>query len=77
MRYYKSPDIITKKHFLVDTIWPVKGSKGNEYSVKMHEKGFTCECLGFTYNGKCKHTSYVTSLLINEDYPKYSNDRNS
>ena len=72
MRYYKSPDIITKKHFLVDTIWPVKGSKGNEYSVKMHEKGFTCECLGFTYNGKCKHTTQVISSLTNETYPKYS-----
>ena len=71
MRYYKSPDIITKKHFLVDTIWPVKGSKGNEYSVKMHEKGFTCECLGFTYNGKCKHTSQVISSLTNEEYPRY------
>ena len=71
MRYYKSPDIITKKHFLVDTIWPVKGSKGNEYSVKMHEKGFTCECLGFTYNGKCKHTTQVTSHLTNENYPRY------
>jgi hypothetical protein len=71
MRYYKSRDIITKKHFLVDTIWPVKGSKGNEYSVKMHEKGFTCECLGFTYNGKCKHTTQVISSLTNEEYPRY------
>jgi hypothetical protein len=71
MRYYKSPEITTKNHFLVDTIWPVKGSKGNTYSVKMHEKGFTCECLGFTYNGKCKHTTQVTSLLINENYPRY------
>jgi hypothetical protein len=71
MRYYKSPEITTKNHFLVDTIWPVKGSKGNTYSVKMHEKGFTCECLGFSYNGKCKHTTQVTSLLINENYPRY------
>ena len=71
MRYYKPKEIITKKHFLVDTIWPVKGSKGNEYSVKMHEKGFTCECLGFTYNGKCKHTIQVTSHLTNENYPRY------
>ena len=71
MRYYKSPEITTKNHFLVDTIWPVEGSKGNTYSVKMHEKGFTCECLGFTYNGKCKHTSQVTSHLTNENYPRY------
>ena len=77
MRYYKPKEIITKKHFLVNTIWPIEGSNGNEYSVEMHEKGFTCNCQGFTYRGKCKHTSHVTSLLINENYPKYSYDRNS
>ena len=72
MRYYKSPDINTKKHILVGTVWPIEGSKNNTYSIEMHEKGFTCECLGFTYNGKCKHTLYVTSILTNEDCPKYS-----
>ena len=77
MRYYKPKEIITKKHFLVGTVWPIEGSKNNTYSIEMHDKGFTCDCLGFTYNGKCKHTSHVTSLLIHEDYPKYSNDRNS
>ena len=77
MRYYKPKEIITKKHFLVGTVWPIEGSKNNTYSIEMHDKGFTCDCLGFTYNGKCKHTSQVISLLIHEDYPKYSNDRNS
>jgi len=71
MRYYKPKEIITKKHFLVGTVWPIEGSKNNTYSIEMHEKGFTCDCLGFTYNGKCKHTSQVTSLLINENYPRY------
>ena len=50
MRYYKPKEIITKKHFLVNTIWPIEGSNGNEYSVEMHDKGFTCNCLGFTYS---------------------------
>ena len=77
MRYYKPKEIVTKKHFLVGTVWPIEGSKNNTYSIEMHDKGFTCDCLGFTYNGKCKHTSHVTSLLIHENYPKYSNDRNS
>ena len=71
MRYYKPSEIVTKKHFLVNTIWPIEGSNGNEYSVEMHEKGFTCECLGFTYNGKCKHTIHVESLLTTDDYPRY------
>ena len=71
-KYYKSKEINTKNHFLIDSTWPVKGSKGNEYDVRMHEKGFTCDCLGFTYNGKCKHTKEVIFLLTNEEYPKYA-----
>ena len=27
MRYYKPKEIITKKHFLVGTVWPIEGSK--------------------------------------------------
>ena len=71
-RYYKSKNIETQNHFLVDSTWPVKGSKGNKYDVKMHDKGFTCDCLGFTYNGKCKHIKSIIFLLTNEDYPKYA-----
>ena len=71
MRYYKPPEIVTKKHFLVNTIWPIEGSNGNEYSVEMHDKGFTCDCQGFTYRSKCKHTIHVESLLTTDDYPRY------
>ena len=70
MRYYKPKEIVTKKHFLVNTIWPIEGSNGNEYSVEMHEKGFTCECLGFMYNSKCRHTKEVVSMLSYEDFNK-------
>ena len=63
MRYYKPKEIITKKHFLIGTVWPIEGSKNNTYSIEMHEKGFTCDCLGFTYNGKCKHTSQIVTEL--------------
>jgi len=70
-RYYKSEEINTKNHFLVNTIWPIEGSKkGDEYSIEMHDKGFTCECLGFTYNGKCRHTKQVVSMLSYEDFNK-------
>ena len=63
MRYYKPKEIVTKKHFLVGTVWPIEGSKNNTDSIEMHDKGFTCDCLGFTYNGKCKHTSQVVTEL--------------
>jgi len=71
MRYYKPKEINTKNHFLVNTIWPIEGSNGNEYSVEMHDKGFTCDCQGFTYRSKCKHTIHVESLLTTDDYPRY------
>jgi hypothetical protein len=70
-KYYNHPAIVTKNHFLIDYTWLVDGSKGNKYSVEMHDKGFTCECLGFTYNTKCKHTSYIATLLTNENFPMY------
>ena len=66
-RYYKSEEINTKNHFLVNTIWPVAGSKkGDEYRIEMHDKGFTCECKGFMYNSKCRHTKEVVKSITNE-----------
>ena len=46
-------------HWMVGTIWPVKGSKGNEYSVELHDKGFNCDCPGFTFRGSCKHSQAI------------------
>ena len=70
-RYYKSEEINTQNHFLVNTIWPVAGSKkGDEYRIEMHDKGFTCECLGFTYNAKCRHTKQVVSMLSHKTFNK-------
>ena len=71
IKYYKAEKINTKDHFLVGTVWPVDGSKNNTYSIEMHDKGFTCDCQGFTYRSKCKHTIHVTSSLVNENYPRY------
>ena len=66
-RYYKSEEINTKNHFPVNTIWPVAGSKkGDEYRIEMHDKGFTCECKGFMYNSKCRHTRQVVKSITNE-----------
>ena len=70
-RYYKSEEINTKNHFLVNTIWPVAGSKkGDEYRIEMHDKGFTCECKGFMYNSKCRHTKASSSIkfCVYEDF---------
>ena len=36
------------------------GSKGDEYSVEMTDKGFTCDCPAYV---KCKHIKGVEGKL--------------
>ena len=41
---YLAPTVFSPKdHWMVGVVWPVKGSKGNEYSVELHDKGFNCD----------------------------------
>ena len=49
-----------KNNFLVGTEWTVDGSKaGSTYTVALTPKGFTCDCTGFTFHGKCKHSKQI------------------
>ena len=36
-------------------VWAVTGSKGNEYTVKLQDVEYSCECVGFQYRKDCKH----------------------
>lgn len=55
-----SPDFMaTKGHWAVGAKWTVQGSKDNEYTVELTEKGFTCDCIGMSMHGKCKHTRTI------------------
>ena len=53
---HASGGINTKKHPFVGVIWPVKGSKGDMYSIEMVDKGFTCDCPARV---KCKHIKEI------------------
>lgn len=33
----------------------VKGSKGDEYIVSLRGNHYSCTCVGFKFNNKCKH----------------------
>ncbi len=42
--------------------WKVKSSSGSTYTVRrINGKQFTCNCPGFKFRRKCKHTEQVRS----------------
>jgi hypothetical protein len=63
-KHYLKPTLFDPKdHWMVGIQWPVKGSKGNEYNVSLTDKGFECECIGFSYYGKCKHSTAIVAQV--------------
>ena len=55
-RYLKPKTFSLENHWATGLEWTVEGSKGNRYTVSVTPKGFSCDCTGMTYHGKCKHT---------------------
>ena len=49
---HQSDEINTFKHPFVGVMWPVTGSRGDSYQVRMYDSGFDCTCIAFR---KCKH----------------------
>ena len=45
-----------------DNQWRVDGSNGNKYTVEWdpYHKNYSCNCLGYTYRRKCKHTHFIS-----------------
>ncbi len=59
-RYLKPDGWNFKNNHLVGTEWSVAGSKaGTFYAVVLTDKGFSCDCTGFQFHGKCKHSNQV------------------
>lgn len=55
--------IETRGHHLVGVQWPVIGSKGDEYTVTMYDRGWECSCPAYR---NCKHIKSVEAGLIND-----------
>ena len=62
-KYLKPTAFNPKNHWMVGIVWPVQGSKGNEYSVTLHDRGFNCDCAGFGYYGYCKHSKSIVKQV--------------
>jgi hypothetical protein len=60
---HRSQEINTQGHPFVGVKWPVTGSRGDEYTVTMYDRGFDCDCIAFR---KCKHIREVEQRLMYE-----------
>jgi hypothetical protein len=69
-RYYAPEGWNFKTNFLAGTEWSVSGSKpGSSYVVALTPQGFKCECQGFTFKGKCKHSEQIVQAFdIEQNY---------
>ena len=65
-RFYRPDEIEFKNHWAAGFDYVVPGSKDNIYTVKFTEKGITCDCIGMSMRGKCKHTAAVADRFCNE-----------
>jgi len=39
--------------------WTVKSDSGKSYTVTLESGRYTCNCIGFAYRGKCKHSDEI------------------
>jgi len=73
---YMKPSFKCDMSFFEGLTWKEPNSKGTDtYDITLEAKGFTCDCPGFTFRGRCKHTKIVDSRLkraIEGDVPQYN-----
>jgi len=74
-RYLKPTSFKPKGSIFEGLVWKMPNSKGTDtYDVVCEEKGFTCDCPGFTFRGRCKHTQTVVTRIeeaLDDRSPKY------
>jgi len=47
--------------------WQVKSDSGKTYTVELISGKYTCNCIGYAYRGKCKHSESVASAQQSAD----------
>ena len=72
---YMKPDFEFNRMLFEDVVWTRTNSKGTgSYNIALEAKGFTCDCPGFTFRGKCKHTQSVNDQIkeaVDGQVPQY------
>ena len=62
-KFLKPTSFDPEGHWMVGIVWPMKGSKGNEYSVELTDEGFECDGMGVGYHGYCQHSRAVVKQV--------------
>ena len=44
---HASEKMVTKGHWAVGIEWPVTGSKGDQYTVTLRDRGWDCNCIAW------------------------------
>ena len=72
---YMKPDFEFNTDLFLGLVWPVANSKGTDnYAITLESKGFTCDCPGFMFRGKCKHTQQINDRIkeaVDGQVPQY------
>ena len=72
---YMKPSFAYDKSIFEGLIWQEPNSKGTgTYDITLEPKGFTCDCPGFSFRGKCKHSKLVNDRVeraINGEVPEF------
>ena len=72
---YFKPDFDFARDLFEGLTWKEPNSRGTgTYDITLEPKGFTCDCPGFTFRGKCKHTLNVNNRIkeaIYGEVPEY------
>jgi uncharacterized Zn finger protein len=63
-KFYAPNDINFKNHWATATEWVVAGSNNNTYTVTFTARGFSCDCSGMTFRGKCKHVVQIANNFM-------------
>jgi hypothetical protein len=61
---FASEQINTKGHWAVGVVWPVTGSKGDQYSVEMLDRGWECSCPAYRL---CTHIKGDEAKFLGEE----------
>ncbi len=69
----KIPGYNYKNSFYTGFVWTYTNCNGKDYHSELTDRGWKCDCPGFSFHGKCKHVHKFHNQLTGDSYePKYA-----